>query len=755
MASSLSKRVKLTPDLFQTFRRYKKATGAVVSWLAEDQDGTTWSLDDLMQAALATKTKNIRIPPKISQAFELAIGARTEISDYFTQKVGIKDASTLSHEHFTKTLRSIYKLLRFPQDAIAKNSTLGPQSSSMFANAFEELTLVAPESEPSSSGNSTPTGDATLHATSEDPVEDTAGPSFVLKDDHLARDFELFHAISSLNSTCVKIKECWVKAAEGSMSMLFAAWLTTAAFEDTRRCFNGGPVSTSLNVWDHWDLYAKYIALLEADVNENNQKMSLTQGTVSFFLHGLQAPWIAILKSQGRTYTAKELRESVFQKPAEHVTVEVGIDERQKAERSLMDLLLRSIRRLLYQKGDTPSDFVLDMNPLLRPLRSFYGMKGSSIQTDIVFGLHLLVESYKSFTLPKKLPSVPNGRVQMLRFAQDVKSSLNRARLLRPWIISIICDCSDCLENALSVAMIKFEAELAGLATERRFDLYYQAPWVVGHQMNEILSRATDLGLRLCNRMRFVGTVLHLYNMLRQHDAIEEETIILEKLCAVLAQGVFSGSRPDCNFFAKYAVFTGGRISFDRSKRHKPNPNGEICPCCGEKIDPSNGADRNWRITIPKYSTKMLYSHDISAFDGLYGCHFRHARDELSVHPCASVLDHLEGVVGAEFEGSFPVAKVNWLEIYITCTEILANCSRATGFEKYCPDPEFAYNHERWTFWGRTFVEDLLTLADKFPNRGNDGSDLVATQWETIGHARKAIRTALEGKETADFLWAI
>ena len=212
MASSLSKRVKLTPDLFQTFRRYKKATGAVVSWLAEDQDGTTWSLDDLMQAALATKTKNIRIPPKISQAFELAIGARTEISDYFTQKVGIKDASTLSHEHFTKTwvispstlstvtessrLRSIYKLLRFPQDAIAKNSTLGPQSSSMFANAFEELTLVAPESEPSSSGNSTPTGDATLHATSEDPVEDTAGPSFVLKDDHLARDFELFHAIS-------------------------------------------------------------------------------------------------------------------------------------------------------------------------------------------------------------------------------------------------------------------------------------------------------------------------------------------------------------------------------------------------------------------------------------------------------------------------------------------------------------------------------------------------------------------------------
>ena len=103
MASLSTKTVKLTPDLFQVFRRYKKATGAVVSWLAAGQDGSTWSLNDLMQAAVATKTKNLGIPAQISQAFELAIGARTEISGYFTNKIGIKDASTLSHEHFTKT----------------------------------------------------------------------------------------------------------------------------------------------------------------------------------------------------------------------------------------------------------------------------------------------------------------------------------------------------------------------------------------------------------------------------------------------------------------------------------------------------------------------------------------------------------------------------------------------------------------------------------------------------------------------------
>lgn len=548
--------------------------------------------------------------------------------------------------------------------------------------------------------------------------------------------------------------------------MLFAAWLTTAAFEDARRCFNGGPLSISLDVWDHWALARKFVSLLDVAVDEDDPTRSLT--ILLFFLHGLKTPWIAILQSQGRTYTEKELIESVLQKPADHVKVEEKIDERQKAERSLMDLLLRSLRRLLYQNGDQPSDLVLYMNPLLRPLQIFYETEGSSIQTDLAFGLHLLVESYKSFTLQKKLSSMPNARVQMLRFAQDVKSSLHRARVLRPITISIDCDCSDCLENELSVATIKLETELAGLAKERRFDLYYQAPWVAGHQMNEILSRATGLGLRLCNRFQFLGTVLHLYNMLRQYDAIDEETIILEKLCAVVAHGVFSDSRPECNFFAKYAVFMGGRLSFDRSKRHKSNPNGARCACCGDKIDPSNGADRNWRITLPKQYeyTKQLNSHDISTFDGLYSCQFRHAchcwphvwhgldkgknvadkhisqvRDELSAHPCASILDHLEGVVGAEFESDFPVAKVNWLEIYITSTEILANLSRAVR-----SDSEYPYNHEQWTADGRKLVEILLPLADDYPNKTDDGSGFVATHWPKVEYAKEAIRAALEGK---------
>lgn len=534
-------------------------------------------------------------------------------------------------------------------------------------------------------------------------------------------------------------------------------------------------MSIALDALDHYDLCEKYVKLLDVDMLENDRTRSLIKSTFSFFLHGLKDPWIAILDSQGRTYTEKELREGMLEKAAEHVTAETGIDARRKAERSLMDLLLRSTRRLLYQNGDKPSDFVLTMNPLLLPLQIFYETKGSSIQTDLVFGLHLLVESYKSFTLPKRLISMPNGRIQMLHFAQDVKRSLSRVRLLRPFMVNIACDCRDCLENTLSVALIRFERDLAGLATERRFDLYYQAPWVAGHQMNEILSRATGLGLRLCNQKHYLGKVLHLYNMLRQYDATDEETVVLEKLCAALAQGVFSGSRPDCNFYAKFVVFTGGRLSFDRSKRHKPNFDDEICPCCGDKCEPRNGADRNWRITMPKHYSEQLNSHDISAFDGLHICQFRHGchcwphvwhgldkgknvtekqisqvRNELSVHPCASILDHLEGVVGAEFKGDFPVAKVNWLEIYITCTEILANLSRAANFDPEDPTPEFAYNNEYWPSAGQDMAVALLGLAENFSNETNDGLGFVATHWSKIEIVREAIRMALEGKQRAE-----
>lgn len=100
---------RLTPALFEVFLRYKKATAIVIKWLANASQGqgkistNKWSLKELTQAAKITKSTQVEVPRHISCAFEIAIGARTEITAYFKQQMVIDTTATHSHEHFTNT----------------------------------------------------------------------------------------------------------------------------------------------------------------------------------------------------------------------------------------------------------------------------------------------------------------------------------------------------------------------------------------------------------------------------------------------------------------------------------------------------------------------------------------------------------------------------------------------------------------------------------------------------------------------------
>ena len=63
---------------------------------------------------------------------------------------------------------------------------------------------------------------------------------------------------------------------------------------------------------------------------------------------------------------------------------------------------------------------------------------------------------------------MPNSRLQMFRFAQDIKSSLSRARLLQSRIVDKKCGWSDYRASAVSGGLIKLETKMA---VERRIDL--------------------------------------------------------------------------------------------------------------------------------------------------------------------------------------------------------------------------------------------------------------------------------------------
>jgi len=71
---------KMSTALFETFQRYKRATGKVIRWLAinsnntdVDHDGQSWSLEYLKQAAGIVKRKAIEVLEIVVMLFKMRL----------------------------------------------------------------------------------------------------------------------------------------------------------------------------------------------------------------------------------------------------------------------------------------------------------------------------------------------------------------------------------------------------------------------------------------------------------------------------------------------------------------------------------------------------------------------------------------------------------------------------------------------------------------------------------------------------------
>ena len=105
---SKHERLKIFLELFEVFRRYNRATGMVIKWLALSSqalknESQSWPLDDMTKVAEFIDRKAIEVPEDVYYAFKDAIGSRSKISLHFRQNGGADEERTRSHEHFTKT----------------------------------------------------------------------------------------------------------------------------------------------------------------------------------------------------------------------------------------------------------------------------------------------------------------------------------------------------------------------------------------------------------------------------------------------------------------------------------------------------------------------------------------------------------------------------------------------------------------------------------------------------------------------------
>ncbi|KAK3168611.1 hypothetical protein OEA41_005059 [Lepraria neglecta] len=293
-------------------------------WQQQQASTPTCLLNELRQAAEITKSRRVEIPTEILWAFELAIDARTDISEYFKQMTGFKDEKTRYHEHFTKTLKLIYKLLRGKQQSAGGKMTSASskgQQPTKSQNRYDHLPKVSNEPEveifAAAEDNAAVLGEEPTSSV-EEPLE----PELSLKDDDMVKDFELYY------------------------------------------------------------------------------------GAIFLSGHGLVSRWKAFL---GSLRTAPPLRPGL-EKSTNYITVQSDPEDEPRqfaAERSVLDLLLNSMHRVILSNEPKKSDkmlinpdFLREMNPPISGLIEFILSEEKACQTHAMFGLQLLAESYKSFTIP-------------------------------------------------------------------------------------------------------------------------------------------------------------------------------------------------------------------------------------------------------------------------------------------------------------------------------------------------------------------
>ena len=599
-----------------------------------------------------------------------------------------------------------------------------------------------------------------------------------------------------LDILCSKVKHIWQQASSGDIPFIAAAWLTNGAYHVTRQRLETGVYPHILKDADHHDLcdFARQANKLPPWTFPDEIRFPIHH-RVFQSMHGMLTPMNAILEAMEQLKAGKAVSKAVEKvKLAEVITVAQSQDElpRQvQAERKWIDSIIMSMWQIEDATELTITSSLFDANPMMEdvlkpepedepadvPTSPVYAR-----QTPSVFGLMLLVESTKSFVLPENTsPQTMNCRLKALKFARDLKASVMAVKESRPIIPGSRDNYPICTDDKLIKGLKLLENDLSAFLTQARWDFYYQAPWVAGGQMLWMLSQANDYGMVLCNRRRYVGAVLHLYNCLKQLGQMEAEPVLLERLYDLLGQQVFrSPSPPRMDFFKVWARYVGRELPYDPLLHH-------ACPFYESYSPPEDRMkfkprDRLWRVATKKFEddkrislSKVSYfyalesiKYEVNSEEGMATLarmlHVKEkggdatdeetakVRDILSSEFLAITLEKMQPAIVSELEGEFPVAKINWFAVYLTCTGILESLGRLK--QAYATDPE---QKERmgydFAITGVRDIEMFLSVADQEARTKKAKRKWVKEHEAWIKSAAIAISHALREKKTADFVW--
>ena len=498
------------------------------------------------------------------------------------------------------------------------------------------------------------------------------------------------------------------------MPIVLASWTSSAALKGVERLLAAS--TPRLQVSDHEKLLSKYFVrlrllnvTLQPDCEHTPKHTPFTAGP------GLMTAFLALSSfKSSRQHDERLMSGRLFESPASHITIQKDFFDgprQTESEHITMDLMLKTMKKLLCNEDELSKDLTLDMNPLLVDVKNYLDSESKLVTSSLVFGMQLLVESFKSFRFCEGAIQSINCRTVALRFAQEVNGFLkdsidNESRMG--------CMCYTCGDAGFYGHLLLLQNQLSDYVGQTRFDLYYQTPWVAGQHMQEILSLATYYGLELCDRYNYLAAVLHLYNLLVQLQILRDKIPLLESLCSSLGDSIFLGSLPSRNYHSRFIRYLGGRLDLGNASVYQHQ-------ACRLKMPKSvrTGSEPTRRL-LPSQISRFYemenrrYRIDADKWTDIYqakkqskATRQEKARivDKIHSNSFAVSLLQLTDYAAPEFSGDFPIARTNYFAIHLVCMRVLETSVGEYSLSAKTKPPPASI--------GMQLVTDLLRKVDE------------------------------------------
>ena len=343
------------------------------------------------------------------------------------------------------------------------------------------------------------------------------------------------------------------------------------------------------------------------------------------------------------------------------------------------------------------------------------------------YGLRLLLEAYQGYLFASRSPCAPSGcRLKALRFVQEAMPSITAVL----GDSTMPCRCHDTLAYHLE----NLHTDLNAYLHTKGFDFYFQSPWVSGSHTLEVLEALFHYGLRLFSYRGYVGAVVHVYNALKQFTDLEPIPL-LENICNTFSDIIFPAGRPCRNFKNCYVRYMGGRLRFGhRGSNHQSGCHSMAIPAHTAKatagialrMEVNDPRFSYWKTSFLHYIKTRDYRLDEAAWSRVSNLNSKnscqkynrehscwqqgHSEDDFSSYSPQYRLQSLQDAVLTEFNGPFPVAKVNLYAIYLACVRTISLISDKSHGEDTRPGQKCL-----------CFTDTILSAVD----RCTDGDHII------------------------------